>query len=388
VALIERRPAADAYKVVCTHAILPPAGATIERLGLTQPLTALGVPRPAMEFWSPYSDWVKLPDDFDRAWGVTRRRLDPLLRDLAVNTPGVHYYPGRTAERLCLDERLRPDGIVLTHRSGRRETVRARLLVAADGRNSDLARLANLPGRVRPHNRFVYFAYWEGIDSSQEGPKDRVWLLDPDAAAQFANEDDLTVLAAVFHRSRLRQVRADIEAFYLRHVAGLPDGPDLHAARRVSRIVGKLEMPNVMRPAATRGIAFIGDAALATDPVFGVGITFAFQTAEWLSDLTAGVLDGGRALDHALARYRRTVLRRLGPHHLQIADFSTGRRLRGIERRALSVAAQDPTFARAFGEVFSRQRSVAQFFDPRIAGRLAFKRPRGATRLGHSSSRA
>jgi hypothetical protein len=51
--------------------------------------------------------------------------------------------------------------------------------------------------------------------------------------------------------------------------APLPDAPDLTAATRESKLVGKLELPNVFRPAARPGIAFIGDAALAADPVWG-----------------------------------------------------------------------------------------------------------------------
>ena len=45
-------------------------------------------------------------------------------------------------------------------------------------------------------------------------------------------------------------------------------------------------MPNKMRPAARPGLAFVGDAALATDPLFGVGCGWAFQSAEWLVDDT------------------------------------------------------------------------------------------------------
>ena len=43
------------------------------------------------------------------------------------------------------------------------DRIRARLIVGADGRGSTIARLARVPGRVRRHNRFFYFAYWRGI---------------------------------------------------------------------------------------------------------------------------------------------------------------------------------------------------------------------------------
>ena len=39
-----------------------------------------------------------------------------------------------------------------------------------------------------------------------------------------------------------------------------------------------------MRNPVAPGLALVGDAALATDPLFGVGCGWAFQTAEWLAD--------------------------------------------------------------------------------------------------------
>ena len=102
VALIERRPDPAAYKVVCTHAILPAATPTIERLGLAPLLLERGALRTGAEVWTPYGGWFGLPDDAVDGWGVTRRTLDPLLRELAVGTPGVEFLPGWTAKRVVV----------------------------------------------------------------------------------------------------------------------------------------------------------------------------------------------------------------------------------------------------------------------------------------------
>ena len=374
VALIERRPDPEAFKVACTHAVLPPATPVLERLGLAPALAERGVPRTWAEFWTPYSGWFSIPDLAD-GWGVTRRTLDPLLRELAVGTPGVEFFPGWTTARV-LDDRSRPTGVEVEDRGQRTMAIHARLLVGADGRGSALARLAGVPGRVRPHNRFFYFAYWRGIEQvrSPRGPSLRLWLLEPDGVAEFPNEDDLTVLVATYHRRRLAEVRADPESSYTRMLTSVPEAPDLDGAERVSKLIGKLEVPNVMRPAARPGLAFVGDAALATDPLFGVGITFAFQSAEWLVGETSGALVGGPELDEALRRYRRSFAWRLGPHHLQIADFSTGRDFTPFEKLAFRKAAADPALARAIGEVLTRERSPFRLLDPRIAARVLVPR--------------
>jgi flavin-dependent dehydrogenase len=371
VALIDRRPDPDAYKVVCTHAIQSSAAPTIERLGLAPLLEERGAVRAEPAAWTPYGGWILAPPDAPRAWSVTRRTLDPLLRELAAATPGVETLLGNTAVGVLGGEG-RVSGVEVESPQHERQAIRARLVVAADGRGSTVARLARVPGRVRPHNRFFYFAYWRGLRprSSQA----RLWLLDPDGAAVFPNEDDVSVVVAAPHRSRLPEFRADLEGSYLRVVGALPDGPRLSDAERVSKLVGKLDVPNVMRPAARPGLAFVGDAALATDPLFGVGCGWAFQSAEWLVDRTASALLGGGDLDAALDDYRRAFRRRLGPDHWLISDISTGRRFTPLERRMFRAAAEDPVITRAVEEVTSRRRSALRLFHPRLLLRGLLRR--------------
>jgi 2-polyprenyl-6-methoxyphenol hydroxylase-like FAD-dependent oxidoreductase len=369
VGLIERRPDPAAYKVVCTHQILSSAVPTIRRLGLAPLLDARGAVRTHAAAWTPYGGWIPFPTDVPRGYGVTRRTLDPLLRELAAGTPGVELLAGWTVVRMLVDDDGRPAGVEVESPSGEFRALRARLVVGADGRDSTVARLAGVPGRVRPHNRFFYFAYWRGV--RPRTTEARLWLLDPDGGAAFPNEDDLTVVVAAPHRSRLAEFRADPERAYLRAVAALPDGPAIGEAERASKLIGKLEVPNVMRPAASRGVAFVGDAALATDPTFGVGCGWAFQSAEWLVDAVGPALLEHRDLDGALDRYRRAFRRRLGLDHWLIADFASGRRLRALERMTFRAAAADPVVARAVEEVATRRRSPLRMLDPRLNARVA-----------------
>jgi 2-polyprenyl-6-methoxyphenol hydroxylase-like FAD-dependent oxidoreductase len=367
VALVERRPDPAAYKVTCTHQIQSSAEPAIERLGLGRALERAGAVRSGAAAWTPHGGWMKFPAGAPRGYGISRRRLDPIVRELAAGTPGVEYFPGETVVRLRGDGH-RVEGIEVERPDHSRRSLRARLTVAADGRDSTVARLARVPARVRPHNRFAYFAYWQGVRTP--ATEARVWMLDPDAAAVFPNEDGLTVIAAVPHRARLAEFRADPEAAYDHMIAALPDGPGIADAERVSKLIGKLEMPNKMRPAARPGIAFVGDAALASDPLFGVGCGWAFQSAEWLVEETHRALLDRGDLDAALERYRRAFRRRLGPHHMQIADYSTGRRMRRNERIIFRAAAEDPVVAAAMEKVVTRRTTPAELLDPRLVPRL------------------
>jgi len=368
VALIERRPAIDAYKTVCTHYIQSSATPTIEKLGLAPLLEERGAVHNSVDMWTRDSGWIRLAEsEAPYGYSLTRRSLDPILRRLAAGTAGVDLIAGWTAVGLLGD--ARPAGVQIEDRTHERRELSARLVVAADGRDSKLARFARVPGRVKPHGRFFYWGYWRGVRPTTT--RSRMWLLDPDCAYTFPNEDDLTVVLVAPHHDRLPEFRSDLEGAYRRMVDALPDGPILSDATLDSKLLGKLELPNVYRHAARPGIAFVGDAALAADPLWGVGCGWAFQSADWLVDETADALDGGSDLDAALERYRRVHRRGLLPHYLMICDIASGRATKPIERRLYRAAARDRVLRRGFQQVGSRRRSPVRMLDPRVLARVA-----------------
>jgi flavin-dependent dehydrogenase len=366
VALVERRPDPDAYKTVCTHYIQSSATPTIEHLGLAPLIEERGAIHNSIDLWTPYSGWMRPPREFPHGYSVTRRTLDPTLRKLAADTPGVDFMPGQTVVGLRQNGRV--SGVELEDTARSRRTLSARLLVAADGRDSGVARMAGVPGRVRPHRRFFYWAYWSGLEPGNT--RSRMWFMEPDCAYTFPNEDGLTIVLVAPHEDRLPEFRADLEGAYRRFVEALPDAPDLSGAVQESKMIGKLKLPNVMRPAAARGMAFVGDAALASDPLWGVGCGWAFQSAEWLAEEVGPALGSGGDVDAGLERYRRLHRRRLGPHHFLIADLSSGRPANPLEKAMYAAAAHDERVFAAFESIGSRRKSPAAMLDPRVLARL------------------
>lgn len=169
VALVEKRPDPAAHKVACTHQIQPSAVPTIERLGLAPLLDQVGAVRTKPAAWTPFGGWLAFPRDAARGWGVTRRTLDPMLRKLALDTPGVEGFLGQTVVGV-LGDRARAEGVEVEGTDHRRVAIRAKLTVAADGIGSSLSRMARVPGRVRPNERFTYFGYWRGVRTPDARP--------------------------------------------------------------------------------------------------------------------------------------------------------------------------------------------------------------------------
>jgi flavin-dependent dehydrogenase len=136
-------------------------------------------------------------------------------------------------------------------------------------------------------------------------------------------------------------------------------------------VLGKIEMPNKVRVPVAPGLALVGDAAMAVDPLFGVGCGWAFQSAEWLSDSVAPALRDGTSLQAGLARYRRAHRRALRGHAWQINDHASGRRMNPGERLVFSAAARDPKLAANFEAFGTRSIGPARFFAAAIPRSIA-----------------
>src|SRR5690242_7327701 len=84
-------------QTVCTHYIQPSATPTIERLGLAALIEERGAVRNSIDFWTPYGGWIRHRPGAPHGYNVTRQVLDPLLRRMAAETPGVELLLGHTA---------------------------------------------------------------------------------------------------------------------------------------------------------------------------------------------------------------------------------------------------------------------------------------------------
>ena len=375
VAVLEKSPDPDHYKVMCTHFIQPSAVPTMERLGIVPELEALGAERCGLDTWSRYG-WVRdtdedRPADALRPLSIRRKVLDPVLRRTAAAEPNVTYLGGETVTDLVW-RGDRVAGVVARGGDRGERTLRAQLVVAADGRDGRLGRVAQVPARVSRNERFAYMGYYEGLPAAG-AERSKIWFLDPEMGYVFRNEDGLSIVAAFIGKERLPEWRRDPKAAFTRHVESLPEEPpQVSEATLVDdMLLGKLDMPNRRRPAAARGMAFVGDAATASDPLFGIGCGWAFQSAEWLVQETGGAVVGDEPLDRALTRYARRHAAWFGPHHWLISDFSTGRPFTPFERVLFRAAPRDDVTAERLRAVAERRAHALSVMKPTVLGRAA-----------------
>jgi menaquinone-9 beta-reductase len=353
VALIEKSPDPGAFKRMCSHLVQPSAVPTIERLGLYEPILEAGGLRSRNHIWTRWG-WIE-PTEERHAYCLNLRRelLDPMLREAAAAEPGVELMLGQRADRLIADGEGF-GGVIVADRDGNQREVRARLTIGADGRDSRVAKLAAVKEKVLPHARLAYGGYFEG-PKTRLWPDGASWFLDPDFAAAFPTDGDQIFYIAMVGKERAPEFKADPERALVEHVAAVPDPPPIRESRLAAPMLGKVEMPNRVREPIAPGLALIGDAALATDPIFGVGCGFAFQSGEWLADSVSPALRGIESMENCLRRYRKRHRRELGKHADLIHDYSTGRRFDPFERALFSTAARDRKAAALFEAVGTRR---------------------------------
>lgn len=369
VALVEKQPDPNAFKRVCSHFIQSSAIPTLRRLGLLEPMEAAGALRTRARIWTSRG-WIEPPVEPSVLSGINLRRelLDPMIRRLAAETPGVELILGHAAHAL-LREGGCVSGVQARDKNGEVLRLDARLVVGADGRDSRVAELAGVRTRTRKHGRIAYGAYFEG-PSPVGAPNGSAWFLDPDWSAAFPTDSGLTFYAAMPTKTRTAEFRRDPAQALISYVAALPDAPPILDSQIVGPVVGKVEMPNVIHTPTAPGLALVGDAALATDPLWGVGCGWALQSAEWLSDSVATALLGAEPLERGLRRYRRRHSRALRGHALMIHDYATGRSFTPPERMLFGSVARDERLSRTFEAFGTRNIGPARLFAstlPRIA---------------------
>ena len=381
VALVEKHADPRAFKRICSHYIQASGVPAIERLGLLEPALAAGGQRSHLRIWTKWG-WIVPPRD-PRSAGLNLRRekLDPLVRGAAAQAPGVELLAGFTASGLVRDEAGAVSGVVVQGREGGERTLRGKLVVGADGRDSRVAELAGVPERRGRHERIAYGAYFAGATPAH-APDATLWMTDPQWAAAFPTDDGLTFYAAMPTKAWLPEFKRDPQGTLVKFLADQPESPPIRDGELVGSVMGKLDMTNRMRGPVAPGLALIGDAALAIDPLWGVGCGFAFQTAEWLADAVAPALGGAEPLDAGLRRYRTRHARGLRGHTLLMLDYSRGRRFNASERMIFSAAVHDERVAAIFEQFGSRRIGPLRAFPQLIPLSLAAHARHALSRRG------
>jgi 2-polyprenyl-6-methoxyphenol hydroxylase-like FAD-dependent oxidoreductase len=305
VRLLERAPERGT-DTLSTLALMRAGVLQLDRWGLLGQVVAAGTPA-VRRTTLHYGDDVRVLEVREKAgvgslYAPRRTVLDPLLV-AAAEEAGAEVRYGARVTGLLRDGR-RVAGVTGRDGKGRDFSVRARLVVGADGVASRVAREVAAPvtwqGTASSACAFALFA---GLP--QEGYE---WFYRPGASGGFIpTNDDLTLAWVGVPTDRfLAGLRHDMAAAFDRLLAeAAPEAVErVAAARRVGPLRGFPGLPGNLRQPWGPGWALVGDAGSFRDPLSAHGITDALRDAELLARAVVSGLAGDEEQEAAaLAGY-------------------------------------------------------------------------------------
>jgi len=239
-------------------------------------------------------------------------------------------------------------GALLRDRDGGGASVRARLVIGADGSSSTVRRLLGVPIRTTAYDHGYYMIDFERPAAYEDAMR---LELHADGAVMVMPQGPGVVGAAVLvHRRHADVFRAGALADKVDEI--WRRSPLLRGHAPVARNAHFYELSRGhARRYVARGAALIGDAVHLTNPTAGQGMTMAIEDGAALARLAAPILaaggpDGGaavdRELDRALAAYeaerrpRNAALVRWS--HVMGRFFAArGRLADGVRRRVFAL---------------------------------------------------
>ena len=348
---------------VSTLAIHAPGVARLKRWGLLDAVRAGGCPELStytFDFGPIVISGTPHPAE-DVSYAIAPRRtvLDKVLVDAAAQA-GAEVRERFTFEDVVVEEGA-VVGICGRSEVGTPVVERARVVIGADGWNSNVARAVGAEAYNRkPVLENAFYTFWSDL------PVDGflTMIRGDRGVAAIPTDDGLTLVLVGCPFDQASSFRADVEGNYMRAVERAPEFADrLRAATREAPFAGG-GVPNFFRVPFGPGWALVGDAAYTKDPVTAQGMTDAFQSAEWCAEALDETFDRGRAYDEAMGDYQR----RRDAHAMPIYEFTT--EMAKLEpptpemQQLLGAVQGNQAAMDAFASVIAGTMSPVDFFDP------------------------
>jgi menaquinone-9 beta-reductase len=294
---------------ICGEYLSPEAARVLDRLGVLKvvdgsaaPLRGMTITAPdgtriegtyrAIGRWAPYRQ---------HAMSVPRLTLDAALADRVRALPVDFREQTRVTDLVRIGGRVA--GVETRDASGRTTSVRARLVIGADGRSSVVAERLGCRSTHRLR-RMALVTYVTGLLDCRE--RGEIFVDPPDYAIINPLAEGRANLSVVVPVADVAPYSDRLDLFFAARVKHLP-----HLARRLAG-AERVEPVRALGPLAVRvarpevdGVLLVGDARGFYDPFTGEGVFTALRGAELAAETAVRAIRSGDVSGPALAAYER-----------------------------------------------------------------------------------
>lgn len=283
----------------CGEYLSPGCLPILDRIGVLQEVVLKAQPIQGMRVAAP--DGTTFTAEYpNQGHGLAIPRL--LLDDLLLTNAkrrSLEGWEGFRVERLLL-EGEKVSGV--QGRSGKREvTLRAKLVIGADGRNSIVARNLGLFRWHPSHRKMALVAHYEGVEGEGYG---EVFVGPQGYTILNPLGEGLANVSVVVDCKAFAPARGPLAAYLATTLKGFePLRGRLQGARPLGgiRAIGPLAHRALM--ASWDGVLLIGDAAGFYDPFTGEGLYMALRSAELAAEVAHRALEADDPSAQFLKRY-------------------------------------------------------------------------------------
>ncbi len=298
--VLEQRQAIEQHKKLCTHIIHPSGVRTLRSLGLWHELAAHSAQNSYMRIHHG-KHWLSFPfNSRPAAANIERKDLDPLLRKKLLNHPSIQLHAGYRLSTIH-EKAGSVSGIDATHaQSGALRRFATPLLIAADGRRGDTAKLAGARQHNLDNNRVALFAYFDYGCAPEHS---QVWVREAgqEYIGCFPNREHILV-SWYISKAHYAQIKSRKEEAFST-LGTFLGAQGILLGERTSPIMSAVDTGEQMTHGGLKGFVAIGDAKLAADPLTGVGCAWAIASAEKLAVCLGHASPSYRHIRWALWRY-------------------------------------------------------------------------------------
>ena len=330
------------------ESLLPFSMQTFTRLGLQEKLRAHFVEKFGGEIAEAGGEKAAkfyFKDGFasrtDRSYQVTRSKFDKMLLDHAAEA-GAEISEETSVDDVTFDD----DGVTLFLRRGSfprvrgrdpsgtdvnarsPETVRAKYLIDASGRNSVIGNKFKLKKSYQHLQKLSLFAHYEGVEREAgiDGTLTRMVRTLDSWFWVIPLENDRTSIGVVLEAADFKKSQLSAEEFFERAIAEQPLVRNrIGDGRRVSQVYTAADFSYRSQKLTGDRWLLAGDAAGFIDPVFSSGVFLAVLAGEQAADILHEVLDHPKRARRLFRHHERLVNRAMDVYLRFVESWYAGK---------------------------------------------------------------